>query len=216
MQPILIYCYDAWCGWCYGFSSVMQQLQQKYAERLPIEVISGGMILPEKPIPVKMMAPFILEHYPKVEAVTGVRFGADFLWHMKNPDQSDWFPSSEKSAVALAIFKTYLPERQLDFAADLQHALFVEGRDLTDDEAYRHLLVKYGIDEIAFYEQMRQVSFLQKAREEFELCKKLQATGFPQLMLRVSENKIFLITRGYADYASVELKIEPILSSLLN
>lgn len=216
MQPILIYCYDAWCGWCYGFSSVMQQLQQKYAERLPIEVVSGGMILPEKPIPVKMMAPFILEHYPKVEAVTGVNFGADFLWHMKNPDQSDWFPSSEKSAVALAIFKTYLPERQLDFATDLQHALFVEGRDLTDDEAYRHLLVKYGIDEIAFYEQMRQVSFLQKARDEFELCKKLQATGFPQLMLQVSENKIFLITRGYADYASVELKIEPILSSLLN
>jgi len=94
--------------------------------------------------------------------------------------------------------------------------LFVEGRDLTDDEAYRHLLVKYGIDEIAFYEQMRQGSFLEKAREEFQLCKKLQATGFPQLMLQVSENKIFLITRGYADYASVELKIEPILSSLLN
>lgn len=216
MQPILIYCYDAWCGWCYGFSSVMQQLQKKYAERLPIEVLSGGMILPEKPSPVKIMAPFVLEHYPNVEAVTGVRFGEDFLWHMRNADHSDWFPSSEKSAIALAIFKTYLPERQLDFASDLQYALFAEGRDLTDDEAYKHLLLKYGIDENAFYNQLREPSFLDKAKQEFELCRKLQATGFPQLMLQVSEHKIFLITRGYADYASVELKIQHILATILN
>ena len=33
------------------------------------------------------------------------------------------------------------------FATDLQYALNYEGRDLTDDEAYRHLLAKYSLDE---------------------------------------------------------------------
>ncbi len=49
-------------------------------------------------------------------------------------------------AIALCIFKEQFPENQVEFAAQLQYALHFEGRDLTDKEAYRHLLEKMGID----------------------------------------------------------------------
>ena len=216
MQPVLIYCYDAWCGWCYGFSPVMQQLNHEFRNMLTIEVLSGGMILPEQPVHVGVMAGYVLENYERVEETSGVHFGEDYLWHMRHADMSDWFPSSEKSAIALSIFKEYQPEHQVDFIADLQKALFMEGRDLTDDEAYRHLLYKYAIDETIFYERLHSEVFRQKAHDEFAICRQLKATGFPQLMLQTSDNKVYLINRGYENYESVSKKINQIILTQYN
>ena len=216
MHPVLIYCYDAWCGWCYGFSPVIRKIEQDFKNQLNIEVLSGGMILPEHPVHVGVMAGYVLENYEQVESVSGVRFGEDYLWHMRHPELSDWFPSSEKSAIALSIFKEYQPEHQIPFIADLQKALFLEGRDLTDDEAYRHLIHQYELDEDAFYEKLHSPDYQSKAAEEFALCRQLQVTGFPQLMLQISEKKIYLISRGYEDYASVSLKINQVLLTQCN
>ena len=43
-------------------------------------------------------------------------------------------------AIALCVFKDYHPENIVSVAADLHYSLNYEGRDLTDKEAYRHLL----------------------------------------------------------------------------
>ena len=140
MNPTLYYCYDAYCGWCYGFSPVIKRIALDYATILPMEVLSGGMILPETPVPIRVTAGYIQQAYQTVEATTGIKFGEDYLWHINNPDKSDWFPNSEMPATALCIFKEQFPENQVEFAAQLQYALRFEGRDLTDKEAYRHLL----------------------------------------------------------------------------
>ena len=57
-------------------------------------------------------------------------------------------------AIALCIFKEYSPGKAVEIAADLQYALYYEGRDLTDKEAYRHLLPNYNIPEEAFYAKL--------------------------------------------------------------
>ena len=44
MTPRIIYCYDAYCGWCYGFSPVIKALYEKYNDQFEFETISGGMI----------------------------------------------------------------------------------------------------------------------------------------------------------------------------
>lgn len=97
MQPVLIYCYDAWCGWCYGFSPVMQKINEQYKDLWHIEVLSGGMILPEQPVPLKATATYIQGAYKNIETLTGIKFGEDYLWHIFHQDESDWFPHSEKS-----------------------------------------------------------------------------------------------------------------------
>jgi putative protein-disulfide isomerase len=50
MQPALIYCYDAYSCWCYGFSPVTKKIAEYYKAVMPTDVLSGGMILPEKPV----------------------------------------------------------------------------------------------------------------------------------------------------------------------
>lgn len=211
MYPNLIYCYDAYCGWCYGFSPVMKKLAAQFPE-LPVEVISGGMILPEKPVPISNTASYIREALPRVEAMTGVQFGADYRWHIENPDLSDWFPNSLKPAIALCIFRSIYPDRQLEWAADLQFALFGEGRDLTDDEAYRHLLEKYQLPEEDFYTQLRSIYFRQQAEEDFATCRKLQVTGYPCVLLQHSEVSFTLLARGYTDEASLRQRLDAALN----
>ncbi len=210
----LIYCYDAYCGWCYGFSQVMKKINSEYKERLEIEVLSGGMILPEEPIPIAASAGYISKEYKNVEELTSAKFGENYLWHIKNPDWSDWYPNSEKPAIALCIFKEYYPDQQVSFATDLQYALHFEGRDLTDDEAYRHLLEKYNLPPEDFYGMLHEEEYREKAYYEFTLCRQLQVSGYPAVLLQLSESKFHLMARGYTDYETLHQRIQNVLNNL--
>lgn len=214
MQPVIYYCYDAYCGWCYGFSPVIKQIAEEYKDKIFFEVLSGGMIPAENPKHISAIAGYISSAYKRVEELTGVQFGEDYLSHIFNPQESDWYPHSEKSAIALCIFKELLPERQVEIASDLQYALHFEGRDLTDDEAYRHLLEKYVIDPGDFYKKFHSEEYREKAHYEFSLCRQLQVTGFPAMMMQVADTKFYLVARGYTTYEDVKARIDNILKEI--
>lgn len=211
MKPLLIYCYDAYCGWCYGFSSVIKQIENQYKDYLDFEVLSGGMVLPEKPVHISQTATYIQQAYKTVEEYTGVKFGNDYLWHIYNPQESDWFPHSLKPAIALSIFKEIYPDKQIAFACDLKFSLHFEGRDLTDDEAYRHLLEKYKIDETLFYNKLKNANYHDKAMYEFSLCKQLKVSGFPSVFIQTSESKFHLIAQGFTTLNDIQKRIESVL-----
>jgi putative protein-disulfide isomerase len=211
MDTTLIYCYDAYCGWCYGFSEVMKKINSAYKNKLQFEVLSGGMILPEDPVPISATAKYILGAYKRVEELTGVKFGDDYLWHIQHPEQSDWFPNSEKPAIALCVFKEYFSDLQVSFASDMQYALHFEGRDLTDNESYRLLLEKYNIPAEEFYEKLDEEEYREQAYYEFALCKQLNVTGFPAVFLQLSETKFYQVGQGYTPFESLDERIKKVL-----
>lgn len=213
-KPILIYCYDAYCGWCYGFSSVIKQIALDYKEQFDFEVLSGGMIISEEPKHIGAMAGYIQQAYKTVEEYTGILFGTDYLWHINNPELSDWYPDSAKPAIALCIFKEFYPDRQIEFASDLQYALHYEGRDLGDDEAYRHLLEKYSIQPENFYSKLKSDEYKEMAYYEFALCKQLQVTGYPAVLIQLSDTKFHLLARGYTPYEELKPRIEEVLKEM--
>ena len=100
MKPTIYYCYDAYCGWCYGFSKVITQIAKEYEDRIAFDVLSGGMIDDEAPAHIGAMAGYIKEAHKNVEQLSGIKFGDDFLWHINNPEQSDWHPESTTPAIA--------------------------------------------------------------------------------------------------------------------
>lgn len=216
MQPILIYCYDAYCGWCYGFSPVIKKIAETYKGKFECEVLSGGMIMPEKPVHIGATAGYIKDAYKTVEDYTGIKFGEDYLWHINHPEESDWFPSSEKPAIAMCIFKELFPTLQVQFASDLQYSLHYEGRDLTDNEAYRHLLEKYNIDADDFYTKLKSEEYKERAHYEFQLCKQLQVTGFPQVLIQTTESKFHLLARGFTDYETLAKRVDLVLAEMEN
>ena len=210
-KPVIVYCYDAYCGWCYGFSSVIKKVYEEYKDRLDFDVLSGGMIPKENAQHIGKIASYIQGAYRQVEELSGVKFGEDYLWHILNPEKSDWFPHSETPAMALAVFREYHPDLTIPFAADLQQALYVEGRDLTDVEAYRHLLVKYNIDPAEFYTKLSTEAYKEKAHYDFSLVKQLQVNGFPAVYMQTDELKFYLVSRGYTDYETLVQRVESIL-----
>jgi putative protein-disulfide isomerase len=211
MKPVLYYCYDAYCSWCFGFSPVIKKIAEKYKDRLDVEVLSGGMLAGENKMPIERIAPIFRGEYKRVEELAGVKYGEDYLWHINNPDKSDWVMNSEKPAIALCILKEYYPERQLEFASDLQHALNYEGRDLDDDEAYRHLLDKYNLQPEAFYSKLNDAEYKEMAYYEFALMKQLQVNGYPSVFIQTGERKFVMVARGYTAYEDLKLRIDNVL-----
>ena len=214
MNPTLIYCYDAYCGWCYGFSPVIKKLWLEYRASINFEVLSGGMVLPAQPVHIGAMASYIQKAYKTVENITGVRFGADYLWHINNANQSDWYPHSEKPAIALCVFKDDYPDLQISFAADLQYALHAEGRDLCDDEAYRHLMVRYNVATHDFYAKLHSQAYKEKAYHEFGVVKQLKVSGYPCVLLQGSASKFYQLAVGYTPYDTLKKNLEVALNDL--
>jgi putative protein-disulfide isomerase len=214
MKPTLYYCYDAYCGWCYGFSPVIKKIATEYKDQLAFEVLSGGMLFSEQPQHIGVMAAYINSAYKNVEERTGITFGDSYLWHVQHPEESDWYPESTKPAIALCIFKEYHRDQAIAMAADLQYALNYEGRDLTDDEAYRHLLHKYNIPEDDFYQKLHSEEYREKAYYEFALVKQLQVKGFPCVLLQVTDSKFYLLSNGYTDYETLKHRIDTVLAEV--
>ncbi|MEO7523191.1 MAG: DsbA family protein [Ferruginibacter sp.] len=213
-KPILIYCYDAYCGWCYGFSPVIKKIAATFNGILDTDVLSGGMILPAKPVHIRVSANYIATAYKNVEATTGIEFGKDYLWHILNPEESDWYPNSEKPAIAMCIFKEFYPERAIEFAGDLQYALHYEGRDLTDNEAYLHLLEKYSIQNEIFFDKLGSEEYKEMAYYEFALMKQLEVNAFPVVLIQTGELKFHMVARGYTEYEVLKERIENLLKEI--
>jgi putative protein-disulfide isomerase len=55
----MLYFYDALCGWCYGFSPVMQKTAEVYQDQFEFQVVSGGMISGSRIGPIGTVAPYI-------------------------------------------------------------------------------------------------------------------------------------------------------------
>jgi putative protein-disulfide isomerase len=46
------------------------------------------------------------------------------------------------------------------------------------------------------------------------LCKQLQVTGFPAVLMQVSDQKFYLLSRGYSSYEELSARVENVLGEL--
>ena len=189
----LIYIYDALCGWCYGFTPVIEELLQQFGNEMEVDVLSGGMFLSANHRPASAMYNYISQAHKQVEAVTGVKFGPAFLEeYLRTDDIMD----SEKPSIALTVFKQYQPAKALSFAHDMQLALNYEGKSLNDDDTYRQLLAKYQLPVDEFLDKMKEDANRYDTIQEFKQVEQWGITGFPAAILDDGK-EYFLIAKGY-------------------
>lgn len=203
-RPKLVYVYDALSGWSYGFSPVMVELFVRYQDQLEFEVISGGMYTGSKARPAIELADSIMSSYQMVERRTGVTFGRKFLEGTLK-DGSVVF-NSEKPAIAMAVFRSLLPDKAVFFASALQQAIFRDGMNPEDYRGYQAIVSEFDIDPKDFILRMKERTFLMAAREDFRATKEFRIDEFPAVML-VKDNKIKMLARGYIDQVSLERRL---------
>jgi len=204
-RPKIIYVYDALCSWCYGFSPVIQAVHDVYSGIFDFEIISGGMMLGEQAGPISRVFPHIRDSYKRVEEITGIVFGLPFL---KNLEEGEIVFDSETPAIALTAFKRLQPEKAFEFATQIQNSVYFDGKEPQHMELYRYLAVNYGIDPDEFEKSMDDPALKEEAHYEFALATQLRVTSYPAVFLQQNDRSFYMIAKGYADYETMELRIE--------
>lgn len=212
MQHTILYIYDALCGWCYGFSPIMQQLHKQYSDRIAFDVLSGGMVPPEHAQPVRAKAGYIAQAYKTVEEYSGVKFGTPYLHHIFHPDESPWIEESLTPAMALCLLKAAQPKSAVQFASAIQNLHMQEGKDLSDGESYRSLAESQHLDADDFIRKLGEEEWQEEARYEFALVRQLGISGFPAVLLQTAADKFYLIAKGFTPYEDLSARVERVLA----
>jgi len=191
---------DPLCGWCYGFSGVMQQVQEKYKESLNFRIIPGGMITGERVAPVSAMANYILGAYKRVEDYTGALFGEPYLDLLREGTEIN---NSEPPCRAIHTFSKQYPDQGLDFAHQLQLMMFRDGRSWNDEKTYRELAAYFNINPDQFILDMETEENRYGTQQDFQWVQAAGINGFPCTVLD-KEGKFYLVAQGYQPLEAVE------------
>lgn len=205
----LYYVYDALCGWCYGFSPVMRQVQEQFAgSEVKIEVISGGMVLGERAQPIGHMANYILEALPRLESMTGVSMSEAYKEVLREGTRvyDSLLPSR-----ALSAWKNQFPERQLEYAAALQKAIFEDAEPVNQPELYPQLAAQLGGDAQALQQELNSEHNQYNTQTEFQFTQELGISGFPAL-IGLKEGKFYMLARGFTPLEQLEETMKSFLA----
>jgi putative protein-disulfide isomerase len=209
-KPKIIYFFDTLCGWCYGFSPVIKRIAEKYGEAFEFEVISGGMVMGERVQPASVMANYILGAYKQVETMTGVRFGEPYLEMLREGTRMQ---SSFEPALVLRTFKSFLPEKAVFFAHDLQKMNYYEGLDLNVFLNYRPLVEKYNLNWAIFFEKMNTQAMQKATIQDFQISNAYQVTGFPTVFFE-NETVRSPLVRGFQSFENLDDIMQQVIEYL--
>lgn len=210
MEGTILYIMDPLCGWCYGFSNVMQQLQEKYKGPYEFQVIPGGMITGPRVAPVSEMANYILGAYHRVEEYAGVKFGEPYLDVLREGTE---ISNSEPPCRAIHTFREIMPEKVLDFTHQLQHKMFFEGKSWNSDETYRELATEFGLDADEFITAMNTEENKYGTQQDFQWVQGAGINGFPCLVIQTG-GKYYMLAQGYKPLEAVEEVLANVNNSL--
>ncbi|WMJ73001.1 DsbA family protein [Cytophagaceae bacterium ABcell3] len=154
-KPELIYVFDPLCGWCYGFSPAIQQLQNDYKDKVTFRIMSGGLSTSDKPLPEEAVA-YITQALGQVEKKSGVPFGEKYIQLLKDSKNSY---SSLPPSIAVSVVKEMNSDIAFEYAISLQEAIFHEGMSPNDDSTYTMLAQKHRLEEEVFFDKFNTALF---------------------------------------------------------
>ena len=207
--PELLYLHDPLCGWCYGTSPAINELQAEFAGRLDVSVLCGGMVVGDDAGPIAETWDYLRQSLEEVETVTGVQFGEAFR---ALGEAGRYRYDSEPPSRAIVAFRqiTQDPARTVIFAHAVQQALFRDGLDLNETATYRPLLAPFGVDAAEFERRWAAPETAQAARQEFAAVARIGVQGFPTAVVRVGEQG-YVLARGYQPYEQLRAGLEQLL-----
>lgn len=201
---------DPLCGWCYGFSNVMQQLREKYKDTYDFQVIPGGMITGQRVAPVSEMADYILGAYKRVEDLAGVKFGEPYLDLLREGTEMN---NSEPPCRAIHTFREMIPEKVLSFTHQLQLKMFLEGKSWNSDDTYRELATEFDIDPDEFITNMHSEESKYGTQQDFQWVQAAGISGFPCTVVQTG-GKYYMLAQGYKPLEIVEEVLTNVNKSL--
>lgn len=201
----LIYVWDAYCGWCYGFSESIRTLHENHPE-LPLTLVSGGLFVGDRSVPIKEY-PYIPETNKRISQLTGVVYGEAYLELLAN---GTFVMDSEFAAIGFSALRSIAPERAVYFASAMQHAFYYEGKSLSDLETYREIAIAHNLNPELVIERMQEKDTINDAYADFSNVQQLNITSYPTLLLKKGE-EYYSLGGGTMTAEKLEARLNEIL-----
>lgn len=207
----IIYIWDALCGWCYGFGSVLAPFLAEHPE-LKTEILSGGLFIGEHSQPIANF-PHIAGANERITEVYGVPFGSAYHELLEHGTE---VLDSYRPAVALSVFKGLSPaQNHIAMAKAIQQAFYVDGRSLSDINTYLRIAQAYQLDVPQIEERITQAwaNPEEYMAEEFARVQALQVETFPTLLLE-HDGRYYSFRGALKSVERLETRLSEIRSSL--
>ena len=123
-QIRLVYFADPMCSWCYGFSPVISALAEQFEDRLPLDLVMGGLRAGNTEPMRQQDEDYIHSAWTKVGTATGQAFDMDFFNREGSSTTPSRLPRGGHGAAADAAHGAA-------FMVRIQQAFYAENRDMT-------------------------------------------------------------------------------------
>jgi putative protein-disulfide isomerase len=179
--PEVLYVFDAYCGWCWGFSATLGAFREANRGRIPFRVISGGLFVGPRRQPIGRFA-FIGGANERIAALTGAEFGPGYEDMLRH---GTLVLDSEGAAAGFAALREQAPERAVELAAAMQRIFFVEGRSLSELSTFAAIAGAEQLDASNILSVLTSGEGETMASGDFAEARALGADAFPALLVRL-------------------------------
>lgn len=189
----ILYVTDPMCSWCWGFTSVIEEVQLACPQH-EWQLVMGGLARDsEEPMDAETRS-FVQQAWYAVADQTGASFNHDF-WTQCEPRRST-YPSCRAVIVASQAGKGH------EMLAAIQRAYYLEARNPSDAVTLIDLAGKIGLDPEAFATALIDPATQDLLQRDFALRRALGARSFPSIGLREGE-QLRLLTSGWCDASTL-------------
>jgi putative protein-disulfide isomerase len=190
-QTRLVYLADPMCSWCYGFSPVIAALAERFEDRLPLDLVMGGLRAGNSEPMRDKDKELIRNSWTRVGAATGQPFDLAFF------DRESFVYDTEPACRAVVTARRLMPRMALPFMARVQQAFYAENRDMTAADEIAQVAEEAGFDRAGFSAAFTAADTRNETFRDFLTAEALGIRGFPTLIAGSEEKGYALLTNGY-------------------
>jgi 2-hydroxychromene-2-carboxylate isomerase len=132
MRVSVTYVFDAYCGWCYGFSATFRDFVARHAGEIDLTVIPGGLFVGELRVPMRELG-YVARANASIAALTGATFGPAYAALVHD---GSFVMDSREAARGFLALSDLIAGRDAELAAAMQSAFYVDGQSLSAPETY--------------------------------------------------------------------------------
>ena len=202
----LVYVFDAYCGWSYGFAPTLTELVRRRPD-LDVEVVSGGLFTGSRRVPVREFG-YVEGANAKISELTGADFGPGYAALIAD---GSFVMDSEAAARGVAALRQAAPERIVELTEAVQHAFYVDGRSLSEPETYRRLGEAAGLDPGAITTSFATGAVA--AQSDFARAAELGVHSYPTL-LAMEGDSVTALAVGHATVDEIEARLELLTAAI--
>ncbi|WP_311273647.1 MULTISPECIES: DsbA family protein [unclassified Rhizobium] len=177
-EKSVIYVFDAYCGWCWGFSQRMSEFEQANRDRVNFTAISGGLFTGSRIVPISHLT-HVAEANERITGLTGAEFGSKFL---EIVEQGSFEMDSGAAGAAMAALRAQAPDRAVDWTKQLQEAFYIRGLSLSDPSTVAAIASANGLDAEKVLQSLADGTAQAQAKADFAFSRRLRVSSYPTLL----------------------------------